>query len=118
MTNTRITDPEVLELRHPVRVEEFSIRKGSGGAGRHKGGDGVVRKLRFLEPMTVTLTASRRTQPPFGLDGGAPGAVGEQFVERLGGSREPIGGRAAVELAAGEAIVLHTPGGGGYGRPE
>jgi 5-oxoprolinase (ATP-hydrolysing) len=115
MTNTRITDPEVMELRHPVRVEEFSIRRGSGGAGKFHGGDGVVRKIRFLEPMTATITASRRTQPPFGLEGGAPGALGEQFVERENGTLVPLPGRAETELAAGEAFIIHTPGGGGYG---
>jgi 5-oxoprolinase (ATP-hydrolysing) len=117
MTNTRITDPEVLELRYPVRVEEFSIRRGSGGAGKFHGGDGVIRKIRFLEPMTATITASRRVYAPFGLEGGAPGALGAQFVERADGRREPLPGRAAVELAAGDAFIIHTPGGGGYGTP-
>jgi 5-oxoprolinase (ATP-hydrolysing) len=115
MTNTRITDAEVLELRHPVRVEEFSIRPGSGGAGQQHGGNGVIRKIRFLEPMTATLTTSRRTQPPFGLEGGAPGACGAQFVERADGTREPLPGRAEVALNAGDAIIILTPGGGGYG---
>ncbi len=115
MTNTRITDPEVLELRHPVRVEAFSIRRGSGGAGKFCGGDGVVRKIRFLEPMTATITASRRTQAPFGLEGGAPGAMGGQFIEHADGTLESLPGRAEAALAAGEAIIIHTPGGGGYG---
>lgn len=115
MTNTRITDPEVMELRHPVRVEEFSIRRGSGGAGKFHGGDGVIRKIRFLEPMTATITASRRVIAPFGLEGGAPGALGEQFIERANGTIEPLPGRAAAELAAGDAIIIATPGGGGYG---
>ena len=115
MTNTRITDPEVLELRHPVRVEAFSIRRGSGGAGKFCGGDGVVRKIRFLEPMTATITASRRTQAPFGLEGGAPGAMGAQFIEHADGTLESLPGRAEAALAAGEAIIIHTPGGGGYG---
>ncbi len=117
MTNTRITDPEVLELRFPVRVEAFSIRRGSGGAGKFTGGDGVTRKIRFLEPMTATITASRRTIPPFGLEGGSPGAVGAQYVERANGTAEPLPGRAAVELATGDAFVIETPGGGGYGAP-
>jgi 5-oxoprolinase (ATP-hydrolysing) len=116
MTNTRITDPEVMELRHPVRVEEFSIRRGSGGAGKFAGGDGVIRKIRFLEPMTATITASRRTVPPFGLAGGKPGACGEQFVERADGTVETLPGRAAVELNAGDAFIIHTPG-GGYEAP-
>jgi 5-oxoprolinase (ATP-hydrolysing) len=115
MTNTRITDVEVMELRHPVRVEEFSIRLGSGGAGKFSGGDGVVRKIRFLEPMTATITASRRIFPPFGLEGGAPGALGEQFIEHADGTLAPLPGRAAVELEAGDAFIIHTPGGGGYG---
>ena len=115
MTNTRITDPEVMELRHPVRVEVFSIRRGSGGAGKFAGGDGVIRKIRFLEPMTATITASRRIFAPFGLEGGAPGALGEQFVERADGTLEVLPGRAEVELAAGDAFIIHTPGGGGYG---
>ena len=117
MTNTRITDPEILELRHPVRVERFEIRKNSGGAGKFHGGDGVIRKIRFLEPMTATLTASRRTIPPFGLAGGLPGAPGAQYAERADGTHEPLPGRAAVELAAGEAFIIETPGGGGYGAP-
>ncbi len=115
MTNTRITDPEVLELRFPVRVEEFSIRKNSGGGGKFTGGDGVTRKIRFLEPMTATITASRRTIPPFGLEGGTPGACGEQYVERADGTVEPLPGCAAAELAAGDAFIIKTPGGGGYG---
>jgi 5-oxoprolinase (ATP-hydrolysing) len=115
MTNTRITDPEILELRYPVRVEEFSIRKGSGGTGAFAGGDGVVRKIRFLENMTATIVASRRTIAPFGLAGGGPGACGEQVVERADGSIETLPGSAAVELAPGDVFVIKTPGGGGYG---
>ena len=118
MTNTRITDPEVMELRHPVRVEAFSIRRSSGGPGKFHGGDGVVRKIRFLEPMTATITASRRTIPPFGLAGGAPGACGAQFVERADGNLTALPGRAEAELAAGDAIIIETPGGGGYGSFE
>jgi 5-oxoprolinase (ATP-hydrolysing) len=121
MTNTRMTDPEVLELRYPVRVETFEIRRGSGGAGRHRGGDGVRRRLRFLEPMTVTILASRRTVPPFGMDGGAPGAAGRQWVERaeVGGEVriEVMGGRDQATIAAGDSVVIETPGGGGYGNP-
>ncbi|WP_297491738.1 hydantoinase B/oxoprolinase family protein [Acidocella sp.] len=117
MTNTRITDPEVLELRHPVRLEIFSVRSGSGGAGKFRGGDGVIRKIRFLEPMTATITASRRVHPPFGLEGGAPGALGAQFVEHVDGSVTPVSGRAEVLLAAGEAFIIHTPGGGGFAAP-
>ncbi len=117
MTNTRITDPEVLEWRYPVRVEEFSIRQNSGGAGKFCGGDGVIRKIRFLEPMTATITASRRIVPPFGLGGGQSGATGAQFVERAAGQLEALPGCAQAELAAGDAFIIHTPGGGGYGAP-
>lgn len=115
MTNTRLTDPEVLELRYPVRVERTAIRRGSGGAGRHRGGDGMLRALRFLEPMTATLVSSRRNVAPFALAGGAPGAAGTQCVLRADGTCEPMQGCDRVELRPGDAIVIETPGGGGYG---
>ncbi|MFT8243546.1 hydantoinase B/oxoprolinase family protein [Roseomonas sp. BN140053] len=115
MTNTRMTDPEILELRFPVRLEEFSIRRGSGGAGRWQGGDGATRRLRFLEPMTAVIVASRRREGPFGLAGGSAGAVGLQWVERADGSREALGGTDRAELAPGEVFGIQTPGGGGYG---
>ncbi len=115
MTNTRMTDPEILELRYPVRLEEFSIRRGSGGAGQWKGGDGVRRRIRFLRPMQAIIVSSRREVPPHGLHGGAPGAAGKQWVERLDGSVQPMGGRDRAELAAGEILGLETPGGGGWG---
>jgi 5-oxoprolinase (ATP-hydrolysing) len=118
MTNTRITDPEVLELRYPVRLDEFSIRTGAGGAGRHRGGDGTVRRITALEAMTATIVASRRRVPPFGLDGGAPGALGLQRVARADGTVEPLPGSAQTELAPGDAIIIETPGGGGFGTPE
>jgi 5-oxoprolinase (ATP-hydrolysing) len=116
MTNTRITDPEILELRYPVRVEKFSIRHHSGGAGATFGGNGVIRKIRFLEPMTATIVASRRSLPPFGLQGGGPGEVGRQWIERADGSIEILGGSAAANLQSGDAFVIETPGGGGFGR--
>jgi len=116
MTNTRITDPEILELRFPVRVEEFSIRRGSGGDGTFHGGDGAVRKIRFLEAMTATIVASRRTIQPFGLEGGAAGASGEQYVERADGTAEALAGSAEAVLQAGDAFIVKTPGGGGYGH--
>lgn len=116
MTNTRITDPEILELRYPVRLDTFAIRRGSGGAGRQHGGDGAVRAITALEPMTVTIVASRRTVAPFGLAGGADGAKGAQWVERHSGARDILGGRAEVALEAGDRFVIETPGGGGYGR--
>jgi len=115
MTNTRMTDPEVLELRYPVRLEEFSIRRGSGGRGRHRGGDGALRRIRFLRPMTGVIVASRRTVPPFGLAGGEPGKAGEQWVERADGSRLILSGTDSAELCPGDIFAIATPGGGGYG---
>ena len=117
MTNTRMTDPEVLELRYPVRLDRFAIRRGSGGAGKWRGGDGAVRRIRFLEPMTAVIVSSRRSVAPFGLDGGAEGAVGRQWVERAGGGCDSLTGTDQAELAAGDVFVIETPGGGGYGRP-
>jgi 5-oxoprolinase (ATP-hydrolysing) len=115
MTNTRMTDPEVLELRYPVVLEEFSIRRGSGGAGRWRGGDGARRRIRFLEPMTAVIVASRRNVAPFGLAGGGDGAAGRQWVERADGSRETLSGTARAELLAGDVFVIETPGAGGFG---
>ena len=115
MTNTRMTDPEVLELRYPVRLETFGIRRGSGGAGAARGGDGAVRRIRFLEGMTAVVVASRRTVAPFGLAGGADGAPGRQWVERTDGSTEALSGRSRAELLPGDALVIETPGGGGFG---
>jgi 5-oxoprolinase (ATP-hydrolysing) len=117
MTNTRMTDPEVLELRYPVRLERFAIRRGSGGAGTWPGGDGAVRRIRFLEPMTAVIVSSRRAVAPFGLDGGAEGAVGRQWVERAEGGCDILTGTDQAELAAGDVFVIETPGGGGCGRP-
>jgi 5-oxoprolinase (ATP-hydrolysing) len=116
MTNTRMTDPEVLELRYPVRLEAFAIRRGSGGAGRWRGGDGAVRRIRFLEPMTAVIVSSRRNIAPFGLAGGADGALGRQWVEREDGTRFVMTGTDRTELAAGDVFVIETPGGGGYGH--
>ena len=115
MTNTRMTDPEILELRYPVRLEAFGIRRGSGGAGTHRGGDGSIRRIRFLAPMTAVIVASRRNVAPFGLAGGQHGAAGRQWVERADGSREVLSGTASAELAPGDVFVIETPGGGGYG---
>ncbi len=117
MTNTRMTDPEVLELRYPVRLEEFAIRRGSGGAGRWQGGDGAVRRIRFLEPMTAVIVSSRRNVAPFGFAGGRDGAPGRQWVERADGSRHEMTGTDQTELAPGDVFVIETPGGGGYGLP-
>ncbi|MFZ2868545.1 hydantoinase B/oxoprolinase family protein [Zavarzinia sp.] len=117
MTNSRLTDPEVLEWRFPVRVEAFGIRRGSGGAGRHRGGDGVIRRIRFTEAMTAAILSNRRTIPPFGLDGGGEGAPGINRCLRADGGIEILGTCAEVEVAAGDAIEIETPGGGGFGRP-
>ena len=116
MTNTRMTDPEVLELRYPVVLEEFAIRHGSGGAGRWHGGDGARRRIRFREPMTAVIVSSRRNVPPFGLAGGADGAPGRQWVERADGSVEGLTGTDRAELNAGDVFVIETPGGGGFGE--
>jgi 5-oxoprolinase (ATP-hydrolysing) len=118
MTNTRLTDPEVLEWRFPVLLESFEIRRGSGGAGRWRGGDGVIRRIRFLEPMTAAILSGHRRVPPYGMAGGAPGAVGRNWVELADGTRTELGGADTAELAAGDVFVIETPGGGGYGAPK
>jgi 5-oxoprolinase (ATP-hydrolysing) len=118
MTNTRSTDPEMLEFRFPVRLEEYAIRRGSGGRGKHTGGDGIVRKLRFLEHMTVTTLGSHRRVPPFGVAGGEPGEVGKDWIERADGTVTPHKGNDQHEVAPGDLFVMHTPSGGGYGKPE
>ena len=115
MTNTRMTDPEILELRYPVVLEEFSVRRGSGGAGQWVGGDGSRRRMRFLKPMTAVILASRRNVAPFGLAGGADGAAGRQWVDRADGTQEVLSGTAKAELLPGDVFVIETPGGGGYG---
>jgi 5-oxoprolinase (ATP-hydrolysing) len=118
MTNSRLTDPEVLEWRYPVRVEEFRIRHGSGGAGRWRGGCGVERRIRFLEPMTVALLSGHRRVAPYGMAGGGPGALGANLIERADGRIEELGGCDAADVGAGDVLVVRTPGGGGYGsRP-
>jgi 5-oxoprolinase (ATP-hydrolysing) len=118
MTNSRLTDPEVLERRYPVLLEEFSIRRGSGGAGRFPGGDGVVRRIRFLAPMTVAILAGHRTVPPPGLDGGLPGALGRTRILRADGAAETLAPADRREVGPGDLWVLETPGGGGYGAPD
>ncbi|HZE90586.1 MAG TPA: hydantoinase B/oxoprolinase family protein, partial [Rhizobacter sp.] len=117
MTNSRLTDPEVLEFRFPVRLDSYEIRPGSGGAGRHRGGDGGVRRLRFLEPMTASILSNGRTQGAFGMAGGAAGAVGVNRVERADGSTQTLGHIGSLTLQAGDVFVIETPGGGGYGPP-
>ncbi|WP_313005189.1 hydantoinase B/oxoprolinase family protein [Brevundimonas sp.] len=115
MTNSRLTDPEVLETRFPVLLEEFAIRRGSGGDGRWRGGDGTVRRVRFLEPMTAAILSNHRRVPPFGVAGGGAGAVGVNEVERADGRVEPLGATAEVAMAPGDVFVIETPGGGGFG---
>jgi 5-oxoprolinase (ATP-hydrolysing) len=118
MTNTRLTDPEVIERRYPVRVREFSIRRGSGGAGRRQGGAGVVRKIEFLRPLRVSILSERRgPYAPFGLQGGQPGALGQNLLQRSGSaSVEDLGGKVQIEVQPGDVLTIETPGGGGFGR--
>jgi 5-oxoprolinase (ATP-hydrolysing) len=117
MTNTRITDPEVLEFRHPgVRLERFSLRRGSGGKGEFAGGDGVVREIRFLKPATVSIISERRVRAPYGLNGGSSGKRGENLLKRADGEMVRLGHRAFVHVKEGESVIIKTPGGGGYGK--
>jgi 5-oxoprolinase (ATP-hydrolysing) len=115
MTNSRLTDPEVLETRFPVLLEEFRIRRGSGGLGRHPGGDGAVRRLRFREPMTAAILSNHRRIPPFGANGGGPGQLGRNAVQRADGRLVELPSTAAVEMSPGDVFIIETPGGGGYG---
>jgi 5-oxoprolinase (ATP-hydrolysing) len=115
MTNSRLTDPEVLEFRYPVRVDSYEIRAGSGGRGRHRGGDGGVRRVRFLEPMTASILSNGRVHGAFGMAGGEPGRVGENHVERADGRIDALGHIGEVQVAPGDVMVIATPGGGGYG---
>jgi 5-oxoprolinase (ATP-hydrolysing) len=118
MTNSRLTDAEVLEQRYPVRIRRFAIRRGSGGAGRHRGGDGVIREIEFLAPLRAAILSSRRRIAPFGLAGGADGACGRNTIVRANGTIEELPGTAEFALAAGDRIVIETPGGGGWGTPD
>jgi 5-oxoprolinase (ATP-hydrolysing) len=115
MTNSRLTDPEVLEWRFPVRVESYEILPGSGGRGQWHGGNGGIRKIRFLTPMTASILSNNRLVPPFGLAGGEPGRCGKNYVLRADGSREELGFIASTEVGVGDVFVIETPGGGGYG---
>lgn len=117
MTNSRLTDPEVLESRFPVILETFAIRRGSGGRGKWRGGDGIIRAVRFREPMTAAILSNRRRVPPFGLAGGEPGLCGKTWVQRQDGAVETLAATAAVEMNPGDLFVVETPGGGGYGQP-
>ena len=115
MTNSRLTDPEVLEARFPVLVESFAVRRGSGGDGAHKGGDGAVRRVRFRESMTAAMLSNRRSTAPFGLNGGGDGKAGRNHIERADGSRADIAATDKTEMGPGDVFVIETPGGGGYG---
>jgi len=116
MTNTRITDPEILENRYPLCIEEFSLRKGSGGGGAYQGGMGVNRVLRFLEPASLSILSQHRREKPYGVQGGKPGKRGKQFIVRENGEREKLKGMDASEILPGDRLVIRTPGGGGWGE--
>ena len=118
MTNSRMTDPEVLELRYPVIVSEFRIRAGSGGKGRWNGGNGVVRRITFREPVTVAILSGSRQVAPFGLEGGAAGSTGKTYIERIGGNCDILDSCATAEVQPGDSLIVETPGGGGYGPPD
>lgn len=115
MTNTRLTDPEVLEQRYPVVLEQFRIRRGTGGKGKWTGGDGVIRAVRFLKPMDVSFLCGRREVPPQGLAGGGDGAVGRNLKRNRAGETTLLPGRTQISCDAGEAVIIETPSGGGYG---
>ncbi|MFI7405776.1 hydantoinase B/oxoprolinase family protein [Streptomyces sp. NPDC049541] len=117
MTNSRLTDPEVLEWRLPVQLDEFAVRRGSGGPGRWRGGDGAVRRIRFHEPMTVSTLSQHRRVPPYGMAGGRPGALGANRVEHADGTVTPLAGSDSADVGPGDVLVIETPGGGGYGPP-
>lgn len=116
MTNTRLTDPEILEWRFPVLLESFSLRRGSGGDGKFRGGDGVIRRVKFLEKMTASILSGHREIPPYGMAGGQPGKIGRNYVIRNGGSKEELRGTDSTEVEENDVMVIETPGGGGYGK--
>jgi 5-oxoprolinase (ATP-hydrolysing) len=118
MTNSRLTDPEILETRLPVRLERFTIRRGSGGQGAHTGGDGVIREVTFHEPMRANMLANRRRVPPSGIKGGADAAAGRNWVERTDGSIEMLTATDSADVLSGDRFVIETPGGGGFGRTD
>ncbi|PMB23617.1 hydantoinase B/oxoprolinase family protein, partial [Fischerella thermalis] len=116
MTNSRLTDPEVLETRYPVLVESFSLRPHSGGKGKHSGGNGVIRRIKFLEAMTANILSGHRVIPPFGLNGGEAGQVGRNWIQRQDGTQENLNSTATVQMQPGDVFVIETPGGGGFGK--
>ena len=117
MTNTRLTDPELLEARYPVLIKEFSVRRNSGGHGAHHGGNGVVRKIEFREEMSVAILSNHRRIAPFGTDGGYPGKLGKNYINRRDGTIVKLGSTERIKVQAGDMLVIETPGGGGYGAP-
>jgi 5-oxoprolinase (ATP-hydrolysing) len=118
MTNSRLTDPEVLEANFPVRLEEFAIRIGSGGAGEWHGGDGVIRRMRFLEEMQAAILSNRRSTEPFGVAGGEAASSGENRVIRRDGTCEMLGYSGETQMQVGDMLEIRTPGGGGFGKPD
>ena len=116
MTNSHLTDPEILEWNFPVLLENFSIRKNSGGCGQYKGGNGVIRRIRFLEPMTASILSERRIHPPLGINGGKPGKPGKNYVKRANGTIEKLPGSTQIKLFRGDVFIIKTPGGGGFGK--
>ncbi|PPR19928.1 MAG: hypothetical protein CFH40_02151, partial [Alphaproteobacteria bacterium MarineAlpha10_Bin3] len=116
--NTRLTDPEVLEWRYPVMLDSFSIRRGSGGRGAYNGGDGIERRLRFLEEMEVVILSNHRIVPPYGVAGGEPGQCGRNWVERADGTIVTLTGQDGTTIGPEDVFVLQTPTGGGYGPPK
>ena len=118
MTNTRAADPEILEHRYPVRLERYEIRKDSGGKGTWKGGDGIIRELTFLKPVSLSVLTQHRNVAPYGLNGGEPGAKGLQCIIRAGGQKPELNWRDGAEIEEGDRFILETPGGGGFGSNE
>jgi 5-oxoprolinase (ATP-hydrolysing) len=116
MTNSRLTDPEILETKFPIRLREFGIRRGSGGSGLHRGGDGVVRRLEFLAPFSGALLANHRRIAPFGLAGGHDAAVGKARIRRTSGAQDDLGATARFDVQPGDELIILTPGGGGFGK--
>ena len=115
MTNTRITDPEIFESRLPMRLVRFAIRRGSGGQGKNRGGDGMIREIEFLKPLQISMITSRRTTSPYGTDGGDPGQSGQQFLIR-DESETKLDASFSIEVQAGDRLRIETPGGGGFGH--
>ena len=118
MTNTRITDPEILERRYPVLLKQFSLRRNSGGKGRNRGGDGLIREIEFLAPLNAAILSERRVFAPYGLAGGDPGARGENTFIRADGRQVNLGGKNEIKAEIGDCLLIKTPGGGGYGEVE